>query len=103
MTEQISSIEINLVPLNLFTRHEGMPPHCQSAANIVPDPDLMMFSIMPRRSATPFADEALRARKSAFTLYVTGTQFELFCYSFAIDRLVKDIEEQSAPMHFVLH
>jgi len=98
MIPQVNRIEANLIPLRLFSQRVMMlPPDCQSAPSIGGEEHLMMFSITPRRSAVPLADEA------AFTLYATGTLFGLFCYSIALDRLVKAVEEQSPSIDAVVH
>jgi hypothetical protein len=104
MIPQVNRIEANLIPLRLFSRRVTMmPPDYQSAPIIGAEVHLMMFSIMPRRSIVPLAGDVLHARASAFTLYATGTLFGLFCYSLALDRLVKAIEEQSPPIDVVVH
>ncbi len=100
MTQVINRIERDLIPLKLFPWRisEGWsmlpsyPPQFDAdAATMMPDahsaPDtgseahLMTFSVMERRSTA-----------SATTLYVTGTLFDLFCYSVNLDRLVEDME-----------
>ena len=104
MIPQTNRIEANLIPLRLFSqRVMMMPPDCQSAPSIGGEEHLMMFSIMPRRSAVPLAGDAFSDRSSAFTLYATGTLFGLFRYSIALDRLVKAIEERSPPIDVVVH
>lgn len=50
----------------------------------------MMFSVMPRKTIECPRGQALHAWRSAFTLYVTGTQFGLFCYSAGLVRLLDD-------------
>ncbi|MBB3742017.1 hypothetical protein FHT80_001174 [Rhizobium sp. BK226] len=48
----------------------------------------MMFSVMPFETIKSPWGQALHAQRSAFTLYVTGTQFGLLCYSVGLVRLL---------------
>jgi hypothetical protein len=119
MTQKITRIEINLVPLKLFCPRrledrkvpgysplpddDPVVPDCQSAPTIGSEAHLMTFSVMPRQSIAPFGGQASYARTSAFTLYVTGTLFDHFCFALQFDRLVKTIEERSPPVDVVLN
>ncbi|PZM15746.1 hypothetical protein [Rhizobium tubonense] len=116
MTQELTRIEIDLVPLTLFSnayRKAGpwvpgsplqTPPDGSSWPNTAFEDHLMMFSVMPRETITPPWGQASHARRSAFTLYVTGTRFALLCYSLGLVRLVGDFEDlfpsvSSASMH----
>ncbi|MDK1494715.1 hypothetical protein QN219_32910 [Sinorhizobium sp. 7-81] len=105
MTQELNRIEIDLVPLQLFSRRisEGwtmvpghplqMPPDYPSGPNNASEAHLMTFSVMPRETIVPRRGHALHARTSAFTLFVTGTLFGLSFYSLELVRLVEDFEE----------
>lgn len=105
MTHELNRIEIDLVPLTLFPSAYGkawpwapgsplhMPPDGSSWPNTAFGAHLMMFSVMPCETITPPWGQALRAGRSAFTLFVTGTRFGLLCYSFGLFRLVEDFED----------
>lgn len=105
MTQELNRVEIDLVPLKLFSRRisEGwtmlpgnplqMLPDFQPRSNGESEAHLMTFSVMPRETRAPLGGLALHARTSAFTLYVTGTRFGLSCYSLGLFRLVEDFEE----------
>lgn len=111
MTQELNRIEIDLVPLKLFSQRisEGwtivpgyplpMPPDFQSGAKSESEAHLMTFSVMP--TSAPIEGRALHARTSAFTHYVTGTRFGLSCCSLGLVRLVEDFEdsEQSVTIH----
>jgi hypothetical protein len=116
MTYELNRIEIELVPLTLFPSAQGkgrswvpasplqVPPDGSSWPNTVFEAHLMTFSTKPCETITPPWGEALHAWRSAFTLYVTGTRFGLWCYSLGLVRLVEDFENlcpsvSSATMH----
>jgi hypothetical protein len=114
MTQELNRIEIDLVPLKLFSQRISvgwtivpgcplpMPPDFQSGPpKSESEAHLMTFSVMPPQTSAPIEGRALHARTSAFTLYVTGTRFGLSCYSLGLVRLVEDFEdsEQSVTIH----
>lgn len=113
MTRELNHIEIELVPLTLFSQRisEGwttvpgypiqIPPDYPSGPNMDSEAHLMTFSVMPRETIAPLGGQALHARTSAFTLYVTGTRFGLSCYSLGLVRLVEDFEELCLSQHSV--
>jgi hypothetical protein len=115
MIYELNRIEIELVPLTLFPSAQGkagpwvltsplsMPPDGASWPNTAFEAHLMTFSTKPSQAITPPWGQALHAWRSVFTLYVTGTRFDLWCYSLGLVRLVEDLEnlcpsESSATM-----
>lgn len=109
MTQELSNIEIDLVPLNLFSERmpEGwtivpgspvqLSPDYPSRPNSGSEEHLMTFSVVPREAMTPFGRQVSHVRESAFTLYVTGTLFGLSLYSLELVRLVEDFDEFCPP------
>jgi len=109
MTQELSRIEIDLVPLNLFSERvpEGWTIVPGSPVQISPDyPEqpnsgsvehLMTFSVVPRETTATRGRQVSFARQSAFTLYVTGTLFGLSLYSLELVRLVEDFDEFCPP------
>ncbi|WP_018235375.1 hypothetical protein [Ensifer sp. BR816] len=105
MTQEPNSIEIDLLPLQLFSQRvsEGwtalpghplyMPPAYAPRPNPHSEAHLMTFCVTPREPTAHHG--AMPARTSAFTLYVTGTRFGLSWYSLELVRLVE--EEFSPP------
>jgi hypothetical protein len=104
MTQELNCIKIDLAPLTQFFQgiSKGwalvpgsplqMPPDGPSGPNTAFEAHLMMFSLMPRE-ITPPGEDALHARRPAFTLYVAGTRFCLSYYSLWLARLLEDFEE----------
>ncbi|RSB59313.1 hypothetical protein EFD55_32705 [Rhizobium pisi] len=102
MTHELHRIQIELVPLTLFPSAYGeagpcapgsplhMPPDISSWPPMDLEAHLMMFSVMPFETIKFPWEQTLHAWKSAFTLYVTGTQFGLLCYSVGLVRLLDD-------------
>lgn len=90
MTHDLHRIQIELIPLTLFPSAYGearpwapgstlhTPPDIASRPTTDLEAHLMMFSVMPRTTMECPWEQALHAWRSAFTLYVTGTQFDLF-------------------------
>jgi hypothetical protein len=106
MTQDLNRIEIDLQRMSEgWTMPSGnpiqMPPDYPSVPNLDPEAHLMTFSVMPRETIAPFGGQALHARRSAFTLYATGTRFGLLCYSLGLVRLVEDFEELRLSQHSV--
>ncbi len=109
MTQELSRIEIDLVPLDLFSERvsegwmivPGNPVQISSdypsRPNSGSEEHLMAFSVMPRETMAPPGREVFHARRSAFTLYVTGTLFGLSLYSLELVRLVEDFDEFCPP------
>lgn len=109
MTQELSRIEIDLVPLDLFSERvpEGwmivpgnpvqISPDYPSRPNSGSEDQLMMFSVVPRETMAPLGRQVSHARQSAFTLYVTGTLFGLSLYSLELVRLVEDFDEFCPP------
>lgn len=105
MTHELNRIEIDLVPLTLFPSAYGkarpwlpgypiqIPLDGSSSPNTAFGAHLMMFSVMRRETTTPVCGQAWHAGRSAFTLYVTGTLIDLWCYSLGLVRLVEDFED----------
>jgi hypothetical protein len=105
MTHELNRIEIDLVPLTLFPSAYGkarpwitgspvqMPPDRASLPNTAFGAHVMTFSVMRRETIAPSWGQALHAGRPAFTLYVTGTRFDLSCYSLGLVRLVEDFED----------
>ncbi len=105
MTQELSRIEINLVPLALFSERAsegwmmvpGNPVQVSqdysSRPNSRSEEHLMAFSVTPRETAAPLGRQVVQIKQSAFTLYVTGQLFGLSLYSFELVRLVEDFEE----------
>ncbi|ASY65166.1 hypothetical protein SJ05684_b41840 (plasmid) [Sinorhizobium sojae CCBAU 05684] len=105
MTQEHSRIEINLVPLELFSESasEGwmmvpgnpvqMSQDYSSRPNFGFEEHLMAFSVTPRETAAPLGGQVLQFKQSAFTLYVTGQLFGLSLYSFELVRLLEDFDE----------
>lgn len=105
MTQELNRIEIDLVPLKLFSRRmsEGpttvpsdplyMPSDYSSRPNAHSEAHLMTFCVTPRETTARLGRQAWHAPTSAFTLYVTGTLFGLSFYSLELVRLVDDFEE----------
>jgi hypothetical protein len=104
MTQEVRRIDSELIPLKLFSHRtsEGGITAPMSDTHSVPDSrseaHLMAFSFNQRHSRVPLEVQASQDRASATTLYVTGTLFELFCYSVTLDRLVMAMEEQPAEL-----
>ncbi|NLS06554.1 hypothetical protein HGP14_24910 [Rhizobium sp. P32RR-XVIII] len=102
MTQETNRIESQLIPLKLFPDRisEGWTtaptPDAHSAPDSGSEAHLMAFSFNKGRSAAPLDDQAMQSRTSAATLYVTGSLFELFCYTVNLDRLVTAMGEQPA-------
>ncbi|TCN15048.1 hypothetical protein [Sinorhizobium americanum] len=108
MTQEPNSIEIDLLPLQLFSERvsEGWtalpghplykPPDYAPRPNPHSEAHLMTFCVTPREPTEHHGGRAMRARTSAFTLYVTGTRFGLSWYSLELVRLVE--EELSPPV-----
>lgn len=102
MIHDLHRIQIELIPLTLFPRASGeawpwapgsplhRPPDIASRPSTDLEAHLMMFSVMPRTTMECPWGQALHAWRSAFILYVTGTQFDLFCYSAGLVRLLDD-------------
>lgn len=108
MTHDLHRIQIELVPLTLFPSAYGeawpwapgsplqTPPDIASRPTTDLEAHLMMFSVMPRTMMERPWGQALHAWRSAFTLYVTGTQFDLYCYSAGLVRLL-DVSGNLTP------
>lgn len=100
MTHELHRIQIELVPLTLFASAYGEAGPCPPGSPLHTPPDisswpptdleahLMMFSVMPFETIKSPWGQALHAQRSAFTLYVAGTQFGLLCYSVGLVRLL---------------
>ncbi len=100
MTDELHRIQIELVPLTLFPSTYGevgpsasgsplhTPPDISSSPTTDLEAHLMMFSVVPRETIKSPWGQALHAWRSAFTLYVTGSQFGLLCYSVELVRLL---------------
>ncbi|TAU67288.1 hypothetical protein ELI15_05255 [Rhizobium ruizarguesonis] len=116
MTHDLHRIQIELVPLMLFPSAYGdagprapgsplhMPPDISSRPTTDLEAHLMMFSVMPRKTIECPWGQASHGWRSVFTLYVTGTQFGLFCYSAGLVHLLDDFGNLtpsviSATMH----
>lgn len=109
MTQEPNRIEIDLLPLQLFSRRisEGwtalpghplyVSPDYALRPNTHSEAHLMTFCVTPCEPIASRAGQVLHARTSAFTLYVTGTRFGLSWYSLELVRLVD--EELSPPAH----
>ncbi|TBC15073.1 hypothetical protein ELH40_09130 [Rhizobium ruizarguesonis] len=103
MTHDLHRIQIELVPLTLFPSAYGeagpwapgsplhTPPDISSRPTTDLEAHLMMFSVMPRKTIECPWGQASHGWRSVFTLYVTGTQFGLFCYSAGLIRLLDDL------------
>lgn len=113
MTQDLNRIEIDLLPLQLFSRRisEGwttLPGHpLYMPAEYPPGPDthseahLMTICVTPPDAAASCAGKAFQIRPPAFTLYVTGTLFGLSLYSLELLRVVEDFEEPCPSRHSV--
>ncbi|QFI69050.1 hypothetical protein [Sinorhizobium alkalisoli] len=105
MIQELNRIEINLVPLEVFSESAsegwrmvpGNPvqnsPDYSSRPNFGSEEHLMAFSVTPRETARPAGGQVLQFKQSAFTLYVTGQLFGLSLYSFELVRVLEDFEE----------
>lgn len=111
MTPELNRIEIDLLPLQLFSGRisEGwttlpghplyMPPDYPPRPDTHSEAHLMTICVTPRDAIAPLGGKALHAQTTAFTLYVTGTLFGLSLYSLALLRLVEDFEELCPSQH----
>jgi hypothetical protein len=95
MTQEINRIDGELIPLKLFPRRiseswiTAPMPDAHLASDSGSEAHLMAFSFNEGRSTTPLEGQAT-------TLYVTGTLFDLFCYSVNLERLAMAMGEQPA-------
>ncbi|MDQ0564315.1 hypothetical protein QO004_006133 [Rhizobium mesoamericanum] len=107
MTHELRRIQIELVPLTLFPSAYGEAGPCAPGSPLYTPPDissgpttdredhLMMFSVMPRETIKSSWGQPSHAWRSAFTLYVTGTQFGLLCYSVGLARLLHEFGDSA--------
>lgn len=115
MTQELNRIEIDLLPLQLFSQRvsEGwstlpshpfyMPTNYPARPDTHSEAHLMTICVTPRDAIAPRGRQALHARTTAFTLYVTDTLFSLSLYSLELLRLVEDEELYPSQYSLTIH